>query len=353
MQSTAAPSGVRKHISIVTPCYNEEGNVRALYESVKAVFAGLGCYTYEHIFIDNASVDGTAAILKDLARADPNVKVILNARNFGHIRSPYYALLQASGDAVISLVADFQDPPRLIAEFLAKWQEGYKVVLGVKVEADESRVMYTVRSLYYKLVRKLADVELTEHFTGFGLYDRQVIEVLRQIDDPCPYFRGLIADIGFESFKIPYRQPLRRSGITKNNFYTLYDLAMLGITNHSKVPLRLATLAGFAMSAMSLLLALFYLVGKLVFWNWLEAGIAPILISLFFFSAVQLFFVGIMGEYIGAIHTQVQKRPLVIEKERINFTRPGQASASAQVVYAPSKDRQLTSEEPCLPASAS
>jgi glycosyltransferase involved in cell wall biosynthesis len=345
MQATAAPDGARKHISIVTPCYNEEGNVRALYESVKQVFAELGCYTYEHLFIDNASKDGTAAVLKELAREDPNVKVILNARNFGHIRSPYHALLQATGDAVILLVADFQDPPGMIADFLAKWREGYKVVLGVKVEAEESWAMYTVRSVYYRLVRRLADIELTEHFTGFGLYDRRVMEVLRQIDDPYPYFRGLIADIGFESFKIPYKQPLRRRGITKNNFYTLYDLAMLGITNHSKVPLRLATLAGFVMSALSLLLAAGYLVSKLVFWDWLEAGIAPILISLFFFSAVQLFFVGIIGEYIGAIHTQVQKRPLVIEKERINFAaapQPIQAGRE-EMAYAPSLSRQVAS----------
>jgi glycosyltransferase involved in cell wall biosynthesis len=331
----------RKHISIVTPCYNEEANVRALAESVKEVFARLGCYTYEHIFIDNASKDNTAAVLKDIARTDKNVKVILNARNFGHIRSPYYALLQASGDAVISLVADFQDPPGMIADFLAKWQEGYPIVLGVKVEAEEARSMYAIRSLYYKLVRKLSDIELTEHFTGFGLYDRRVIEILRKIDDPYPYFRGLIADIGFESFKIPYKQPLRRSGITKNNFYTLYDLAMLGITNHSKVPLRVATLSGFVMSAVSLLVALLYLVSKLIFWNWLEAGIAPILISLFFFSAVQLFFVGIIGEYIGAIHTQVQKRPLVIEKERINFTNDEKPAAEGELAWSPSRGRQV------------
>jgi glycosyltransferase involved in cell wall biosynthesis len=312
----------RKHISIVTPCYNEEGNVRALYEAVRQVFAGLGHYTYEHIFIDNASKDATLAILKDIAREDRNVKVIANARNFGHIRSPYHGLLQATGDAVILLVADFQDPPALIADFLAKWTEGYKIVLGVKVEADESRLMYAVRSCYYGLVSRLADVELTRQFTGFGLYDRRIIEILRQIDDPCPYFRGLVADIGFESYKVPYRQPRRRRGITKNNFYSLYDLAMLGITNHSKVPLRLATMAGFLMSGVSLLLALGYLVAKLVFWDWLTVGVAPILISLFFFSSVQLFFIGIIGEYLGAIHTQVQKRPLVIEQERINFDTP-------------------------------
>jgi polyisoprenyl-phosphate glycosyltransferase len=309
----------KKFVSVLTPCFNEEENVRPLYEQVKAVFAGLGQYTYEHIFIDNASTDRTVAILKEIAREDPNVKIIVNARNFGHIRSPYHALLQANGDAVIGLAADFQDPPTLIPEFLRRWEEGYKVVLGVKASSKETAVMYALRTAYYNLVKRLADVELTQHVTGFGLFDRQVVEVLRKIDDPYPYFRGLIADIGFPSYKIAYQQPQRVRGITKNNFYTLYDLAMLGITNHSKVPLRLATVAGFGMSALSLLAAFGYLVAKLVFWDWLSVGVAPMLIGMFFFSSVQLFFMGIIGEYIGAIHTQVQKRPLVIESERINF----------------------------------
>lgn len=308
-----------KHISVVTPCYNEEENVREVYAQVKAVFERLGRFTYEHIFIDNASKDRTVAVLRELAAADPNVKVIVNARNFGHIRSPYYGLLQAHGDAVVSIVADLQDPPALIEDFLKKWEEGFLVVLGVKDGSDESWLMHTVRSLYYRLVAKLADIRLVKNFTGFGLYDRRVIEILRQIDDPYPYFRGLIADVGFEFCKVKYRQPARRRGITKNNFYTLYDLAMLGITNHSKVPLRIATMAGFFMSGVSLLVALGYLVAKLLFWYSFTVGIAPLIISLFFFSSVQLFFIGILGEYIGAIHTQVQKRPLVIEKERINF----------------------------------
>lgn len=308
-----------KLISIITPCYNEEENVEAIHKSVQEVFAGLGQYHYEHIFIDNASRDQTPRILRDLAARDSNVKVILNARNFGHIRSPYYATLQAKGDAVIGVVADFQDPPAMIVDFLQKWEEGYKIVLGVKAGAEESFLMYAIRSAYYRLVSRLSDIDLTRNATGFGLYDRQVIDVLRQIDDPYPYFRGLIADIGFESYKIPYRQPQRRRGITKNNFYTLYDLAMLGITNHSKVPLRLATMAGFLMSGVSLFLAFLYLTAKLIFWNRFELGTAPILIGLFFFLSVQLFFIGILGEYIGAIHTQVQKRPLVIEKERLNF----------------------------------
>jgi glycosyltransferase involved in cell wall biosynthesis len=321
--ATAAGTEVRKkRVTVMTPTYNEEENVRELYLAVKEVFASLPQYAYEHLFIDNASKDATATILKEIARENKNVKVILNARNFGQIRSPYHALLQARGDAVVTLVADFQDPPTMIPEFLKHWEEGFKIVLGVKAEAEESALMYALRTLYYNTVKKLSDVELTQHVTGFGLYDQQVIEILRKIDDPYPYGRGLIADIGFESYKIPYKQPLRRRGVTKNNFYTLYDLAMLGFTNHTKVPLRLATMAGFLFSGLSLLVALGYFVYKLLFWNTFSLGIAPVVVGLFFFSSVQLFFIGVLGEYIGAIHTQVQKRPLVIEKERINFEVP-------------------------------
>ncbi len=312
----------RKHISIVTPCFNEEDNVLALYEAVKRECEKLEDYTYEHLFIDNASTDRTVALLKDIARLDRRVKIIVNARNFGHIRSPYHAILQAAGDAVITIAADLQDPPSLIPEFLRHWEQGYRLVLGVKTDAEESPLMYTLRSVYYKVVARLSNVELLQHVTGFGLYDRRVVEILRQIDDPYPYVRGLIADIGFPSSKVPYKQPQRRRGITKNNFYTLYDLAMLGITNHSKVPLRVATICGLFMSAMSLFVAFGYLAAKLLFWDWFTVGTAPLLISLFFFSSVQLFFLGMLGEYIGAIHTQVQKRPLVIESERINFETP-------------------------------
>ncbi len=303
----------------MTPCYNEEANVREIYEAVKRIFAALPQYRYEHIFIDNASKDNTATILRDIAAQDHNVKVIFNTRNFGHIRSPYYGLLQCRGDAVIGIVCDFQDPPELIPQFLQKWEQGNKIVLTVKIGSDESRIMFTLRSAYYHLVKRLSDIELIPNATGSGLFDHDVIESLRKIDDPYPYFRGLLADIGYPIATIAYHQPARRRGLTKNNFYTLYDIAMLGITNHSKVPLRLATMAGFAMSAISLLVALGYLVAKLTFWAHFAMGVAPVLIGLFFFSSVQLFFIGILGEYIGAIHTQVQKRPLVIEKQRLNF----------------------------------
>jgi glycosyltransferase involved in cell wall biosynthesis len=313
-------------ISIVTPCYNEEGNVEALYSQVKEVFAKMEGYTYEHIFIDNASKDKTAEILRRLASQDPNVRVILNARNFGHIRSPYYGLLQASGDAAMLLVADLQDPPTLIPDFIAKWKEGYKIVKGVKAASEESPAMFAIRKLYYSLINSVSEVELTKNYTGFGLYDRRVIQVLRSIGEPYPYFRGLISEIGFEAAKIYYHQPSRRRGITSNNFYSLYDMAMLGITNHSKIPLRFATFLGFLMSIASLGVGAVYFIMKLIYWNQFSLGLAPLIIGLCIFSSVQLFFIGIIGEYIGSIYTQVRHRPLVVEKERINF-KEDQASS--------------------------
>lgn len=308
-----------KLISVVTPCYNEEENVEECYRRVEDLFASLGKYRYEHIFIDNASTDQTQTILRRLASEDKNVKVILNSRNFGHIRSPYHAFLQARGDAVITFVADLQEPVEALADFLKHWEAGHKIVMGVKVRSSESPVMFTIRRFYYRLVKRMAEVELTNNFYGFGLYDRSVVELLRKMDDPYPYFRGQIAELGFDPIKVEYHQPRRERGITKNNFYILYDVAMQGITSHSKIPLRLATFTGFCLGAASLLIAVAYFVYKLIFWDNFQVGIAPLVIGIFFFSAVQLFFTGILGEYIGAIHTQVLKRPLVIEKERINF----------------------------------
>ena len=309
----------RKTITVVAGCYNEQDNVEELYSRVKAVFDELGRYEFEMIFIDNASRDNTVAILRKLAESDKRVKVIVNARNFGAIRSGYYALTQAGGNAVVAMASDLQDPPDLIKDFVAQWEKGYKVVLAIKTATNESQLFHFVRSAYYKMVKYLADTELNDHSTGFGLYDRQVIGILRKLDDPYPYFRGLISEIGFESAKVPFTQPQRKRGITKNNFYTLYDLAMLGLTSHSKIPLRVATMLGFAMSLLSLLVAVLYTAYKLLFWQNFPVGIAPVVIGLFLFSSVQLFFVGILGEYIGAIHTQVLHRPLVVEKERINF----------------------------------
>ena len=308
-----------KLISVVSGCYNEQENVRECYEQVRRVFAEIGRYRYEHVFIDNASRDETRRILREIAATDPNVKVIFNARNFGHIRSGYHAMLQARGDAIISLVSDLQDPPELIKELVAKWEEGFRVVVAIKENSDESPVFFAIRKAYYSLVTRLAEIELNKNATGFGLYDRRFMEVLRELDDPYPYFRGLVSEIGFPLAKILYHQPVRKRGLTSNNFYSLYDMAMLGITNHSKVPLRLATMLGFAVSAFSLLVALGYVVLKLLFWQQFELGLAPLIVGLFFFGSVQLFFIGILGEYIGAIHTQVLKRPHVVELERINF----------------------------------
>jgi polyisoprenyl-phosphate glycosyltransferase len=308
-----------KLISVLTPCYNEEENVREIYEQVRRVFAGLQRYRYEHLFIDNASTDGTVTILRELAGADKNVKVIVNRRNFGHIRSPHHGMLQAHGDAVVALAADLQDPPDLIAIFLERWEQGFKVVMGVKRTSQESWTMFAVRRLYYGLIQRLADVELIPNATGFGLYDREFVEMVRQLDDPYPYVRGLIAEFGFDCATIPYDQPVRERGFTKNNFFTLYDLAMVGITSHSKLPLRLATLIGFGLSALSFMVAIIYTLYKLVFWYQFPVGVAPLVIGLFLSFSVQLFFLGLLGEYVAVIHTRIMHRPLVVEKERINF----------------------------------
>ena len=309
---------MKKLISIITPCFNEEENVEELHARIQSVMAVLD-YEYEQIFIDNASTDDTAKKLRDLAAKDQRVKVILNTRNFGHVRSPVYAILQAGGDAVIAMASDLQDPPERIPDFLKKWEEGYPVVIGVKEKTEASAFFHFFRTLYYRVLRSLSDVSLIENFTGFGLYDRKVMDIVRKIDDPYPYFRGMVSDLGFDVAKIIFTQPRRKRGLTKNNFYTLYDLAMLGLTSYTKVPLRLATMFGFLSALVSFLIGLAYLIYKLVFWYQFSLGSAPLVIGLFFLGSVQLMFLGIVGEYIGAIYTQVMHRPLVIEKERINF----------------------------------
>ncbi len=308
-----------KLISVVTPCFNEQDNVRPLFEAVKKVFSGLPQYRFEHIFIDNCSTDSTQRVLEEMAAADKRVKVIFNARNFGHIRSPYYGMTQAKGDAVISVVADFQDPPEMIVTFLEKWERGYMMALGVKPASKENKLVFALRKMYYSFVRRISETELGSNFTGFGLYDKSIIEIMRQYDDPYPYLRGLVCEIGFEKALVEFEQPRRARGVTKNNFYTLYDMAMLGITSHSKLPLRIATMAGFGMALLSLLAALIYLVFKLIRWDWFDAGVAPLTIGVFFIGSVQLFFIGILGEYIGNIYTQVKHRPLVTERKRLNF----------------------------------
>jgi glycosyltransferase involved in cell wall biosynthesis len=308
-----------KTISIVTGCFNEEDNVEELYTRVRKVMAEVGRYRYEHIFIDNNSSDRTVRILKRIAAADANVRLIVNARNFGHIRSPHHAVCQARGDAIIIIVADLQDPPEMIPQFLHGWEEGASMVLAIKNASDENRLMFWIRKKYYRLVNRLSSIETFENFTGFGLFDRQVIDAVKSFHDPYPYFRGMIAEIGLPCKTIAFNQPRRKRGFTKNNFYSLYDMAMLGITNLSKVPLRLVTFFGFAGAGLSSVAGLTYLFYKLLFWNRFSVGMAPVVIGIFFFGSVQLISVGIIGEYIGSIHTYVQKRPLVIERERVNF----------------------------------
>jgi glycosyltransferase involved in cell wall biosynthesis len=306
-------------ISIITPCYNEEGNVEELYARVRAVMAKLGRYAYEHIFIDNSSRDATVAVLKSIASRDRNVKVIVNTRNFGHIRSPMHAFLETRGEAVIGIVADLQDPPEMIEDMVVKWEEGYKMVLCIKKTSQENPLMFRIRTNYYRLVQRLSSIQTFENFTGFGLYDRKVVEAVRSFPDAYPYFRGIIAEIGFSHYELNYDQPVRKRGITKNNFYTLYDMAMVGITNLSKVPLRVVTFLGFGCGLLSVIAGFTYLIYKLVFWNNFTVGMAPLVIGLFFLGSVQLVSMGILGEYIGAIHTQVLKRPFVFERERVNF----------------------------------
>jgi len=308
-----------KLISVFTPCYNEEENVDELYQRVKIVFESLPQYSYEHIFIDNASTDQTVARLKNIAAKDPDVKIIVNIKNFGQVRSPYYAMMQCKGEAVIGIVADLQDPPELIPTFIKKWEEGYMAVMGVKTKSEESRIIYALRTLYYRVLKLISEEEQVVNATGFGLYDQKIIETVRLLDEPVPYFRGLVVELGFPRTLIEYTQASRKHGITKNNILTLYELAMQGITSYSKVPLRLATFVGFGAALLSFLVGMFYLVYKLLFWQSFSLGLAPVAVGLFFFGSIQLFFLGMLGEYIGAINTKVTKRPLVIEKERINF----------------------------------
>ena len=312
------PENANKIISIVTPCFNEEDNIYELYRRIHDVMEGLP-YDYEHIFIDNASTDSTVVKIKALALEDHRLKLIVNARNFGHIRSPYYGILQSSGDACILIASDLQDPPEMIPQFIQKWEAGYKTVLAVKPLSEESSSVFFLRKMYYGFISKISDVPLVENATGAGLFDRHVIDILEKIQDSYPYFRGLLCEIGFPIATVPFKQLRRTRGITKNNFYTLYDIAMLGVTNHSKLPLRLMVMGGFLLSFFSLIIAFGFLIAKLVFWNAFQLGTAPLLISIFFFGAIQTFFIGVIGEYIGSIHTQVRNMPLVVELERVNF----------------------------------
>ncbi len=319
-----------KLISIVTACFNEEANVSEVYERVRAAIGKIGRYRYEHIFIDNSSTDRTVEILKRIAAADPNVKVIVNARNVGPIRSSMHALMQAQGDVVIGIVADLQDPPELIPELVARWESGYAMVLCVKRTSEENPLIFWIRKKYYQAIASLSSVRTFENFTGFGLYDRAVIEAVRTFDDPYPYFRGIIAEIGLPFCEVPYDQPRRKRGVTKNSLYALYDMAMLAITQLSRVPLRFVTFMGFVSSFLCVLAGFVYFIYKLAFWNSFSLGVAPLVIGVFLFASVQLLSLGIIGEYVGSIYTHVQKRPYVIERERVNFDQVSSLPANAR-----------------------
>jgi polyisoprenyl-phosphate glycosyltransferase len=308
-----------KKITLVSGCYNEEDNLDDLIKRTFAIAAKFPQYEWEYIIVDNCSTDSSPDVLRRLAAADKRIKVIFNTRNFGYIRSPYYGILQGRGDAVIYLASDLQDPPELIADFIPKWEQGFKVVAAIKNESEESPLFFLARKAYYTCVASLSNVDLLKNFTGFGLYDQTVIEHMRQMDDPYPYFRGIIAELGFPIARVSFVQPRRKRGFSKSNFYSLYDVAMLGFTNHTKVPLRLATMFGFLFSVVSFIVGCAYLIAKLVFWKYFAMGQAPIVVGLFFLGSVQMLFIGVLGEYIGAIYTKVTRRPLVVEKERLNF----------------------------------
>ena len=309
----------KKIITIVSPTYNEEGNVLLFYSRVNEIIKNISNYQFEFLFIDNASTDETANILKDLAKQDKKIKVILNTRNFGHIRSPYWGIIQSQGDATIYLASDLQDPPELIPKFIDAWESGFKVVLGVKPESKLNFINHQLRKAYYLFLNKISDVIIIKNSTGFGLYDKEVLSEVRKINDPYPFLRGIIAELGYEVKQIPFLQERRSRGYSKNNFYTLYDIGMLGIINHSITPIRIASLLGFLVGGISLIFAFIFMILKIMYWNSFPLGISPIIIGMFFMFGLILIFIGFLGEYIGSIHTYLQKRPVVVEKERINF----------------------------------
>lgn len=307
-------------LSIVAPCYNEQDNIEELYCRVRAAIAPLTeRYEFEIIIIDNHSTDGTPDKLRALAAADPALKVIFNARNFGHIRSPYYGILQSRGVATVYLASDLQDPPEMIPEFIKYWEDGYKLVMATKPASKSSVLMHSLRKAYYRFLDGISDISLIKDSTGFGLYDKEVLDHLRKIDDPYPFLRGLICELGYEVKTLHFTQPRRLRGLSKNNIYTLYDIAMLGVVSHSKIPIRIAAFVGFLMGSVSVLVAIVFLVLKLLNWDTFPLGVAPLVIGLFFLFGMLFLFIGILGEYIGSIHSYLQRRPVVVEKERINF----------------------------------
>lgn len=309
-----------KKISILVPCYNEEENVIPISEAIVHILKkDLSNYDYELIFIDNCSQDSTREKLEEICKKNEKIKAIFNAKNFGQFNSPFYGLCQTTGDCTIPICCDFQDPVKLIPVFVKEWENGAKIVSGIKTASKENKIMRFLRTIYYKLIKKMSDVEQIEHFTGFGLYDKSFIEVLRKLDDPTPFLRGIVAELGYKRKDIEYEQARRKAGKTSNNWYRLYDGAMLSFTSYTKIGLRLATIIGFILSGISFLVAILYLILKLIYWNSFPVGTIPILIGVFLFSSIQLFFIGLLGEYIMNINTRIMKRPLVVEEKRINF----------------------------------
>ena len=305
-------------ISIVTPTYNEEENIEKLCLEIRSVIKKIEI-EYEHIIIDNSSTDKTVEILRKICKDDKNVKVIINSKNFGHIRSPYYGLLQSSGDACILMASDFQDPVDMIPKYVEEWKKGSKIVLGKKITSDENSFIFFIRNFFYKFLNKISETSLTENTTGSGIFDKSIIDQLKKINDPYPYLRGLINEIGEKINLVEFNQPKRNAGKTKNNFFTLYDIGILGVIKHSRAPIRFVTFLGFLFSFFSILTAIVYFVYKLLFWNSFELGIAPLIIGIFGFASIQILLLGIIGEYVGILLIHQRNMPLVIEKERINF----------------------------------
>lgn len=309
-----------KKISVILPTYNEEDNVIPLSKEIVNIFNNeLNNYDYEIIFTDNNSIDSTREKIISLCQENKNIKAIFNAKNFGQFRSPFNAMINANGDCVILMVSDFQDPPKIIVDFVREWESGYKIVIGTKNKSKENLIMRFIRSLYYKLMKYISDIEHIEHFTGTGLYDKSFIKTISVLDDPDPYIRGIVSELGYKIKKINYEKQNRKAGKSKNNFFTLYNIAMIGITNYSKIVLRLATMIGFLFSFLSFIFGLIYFIYKIIYWHSFNVGIAPLILGVFFIGSIQLFFLGLIGEYIVNINDRLMKRPLVIEEKRINF----------------------------------
>lgn len=319
---------MKKKISVMIPCYNEEENARPIYEAVRdELKKSCPDYDYEILFIDNKSQDKTREIIRGICAEDKNVRAIFNVRNFGQFNSPYYGMIHTSGDCTITICADFQDPVDMIPKFVSEWEKGYKIVIGKKTRSEENRLVYALRSCYYKLIKKMSNIEQIEQFTGFGLYDKSFIKVLRELKDPTPFIRGIVAELGPERKEIEYTQPQRRAGKTHNNFYSLFDAAMLSFTSYTKVGMRIAEFAGFGVAFVSFLIGLFYLVAKLIYWYSFTPGYAPMMIAIFFMGGIQLAFMGFLGEYVMTISERVKNRPLVVEECRLNFDTDASSDA--------------------------